>query len=73
MEGNKMDGFLDALLLPILRRIGSAVAGATVAVGATTEQVGTIEAALIALAGVAVDLYLSNRDAKKKHLKALTK
>lgn len=65
------NNLLDGLLLPFIRRLGSIVAGSAVAIGATTDQIGTIEAALVALAGVAVDLYQSNRDAKKKHEKAL--
>lgn len=66
-----MENLLETLAKPILRRIGSAIAGTAITLGATTEQVGTIEAALVALVGVGIDLWLSNRDAKKKTRDAL--
>lgn len=66
-----MHNLLEQILKPTLRRIGSAIAGTAVTLGATTEQVGTIEAAIVALVGVGVDLWLSNRDAKKKTSAAL--
>lgn len=54
------------LLFPIFRRVGSLVAGSAVAIGATTDEVSTLEAGIAVLLGLALDLYTSHRDAKKK-------
>lgn len=61
-----MHKLLDKLLLPLLRRLGSILAGAAATIGATQDEIGTIEAALLVLAGLAVDLYNSHRDNAKK-------
>lgn len=60
---------VDLIVLPLLRRIGSLVAGAAAAWGATADQSVTIEASLVALLGIAIDLALSRRDKKKQQQK----
>jgi len=48
----------DNVAVPLVNRIGSVMAGALVAVGATQPQVNTVETALVAILLVCVDLIM---------------
>lgn len=60
-----MKQILENIVKPLVRRVGSVVAGGLVTWGATAEQAAQIETAVGALALIAVDLWLSNLDKKK--------
>ena len=56
---------LETIVKPMVRRIGSLGAGAVATWGATATQTAQVEAAIAAIALVAVDLWLSNLDKKQ--------
>lgn len=51
---------IERVLHPISQRIGSAIAGGMVAIGATQEQVSLVLVALTTISGIALDLVLAN-------------
>jgi len=55
---------LNDLLAPLVRRMGAAVGGAAVTLGATTDQVSAVTAGVIAAIGIALDLSLSRLERK---------
>ena len=60
-----MKAILENVIKPLVRRVGSVAAGSLVTWGATAQQAAQVEAAIGALALIAVDLWLSNLDKKK--------
>lgn len=60
-----MKAILENIVKPLVRRVGSVAAGALATWGATAEQTAQVEAAVGALALIAVDLWLSNLDKRK--------
>jgi hypothetical protein len=65
LGGSKMGILVKELVKPLLRRLGSLIAGALVSIGFATEQAVAFETALIALLMLTVDLVLSHMDRKK--------
>lgn len=59
-----LDKLVQEFVKPMLRRVGSMVAGAILVLGATPGQIGEVEAAVVALLTVALDLFLSYRNRK---------
>lgn len=57
---------LNEVLAPLVRRLGSMGAGAAITYGANAEQVQAIEAGLVALGLLAVDLIASHFNRKGK-------
>jgi hypothetical protein len=60
-----MEMLVKELAKPLLRRVGSMIAGALVSIGFATEQAVAFETAAIALLMVTCDLVLSHMDRKK--------
>lgn len=60
-----MQFVLKELAKPLLRRLGSMIAGSLVSIGIATEQAVAFETALIAVGMLSVDLVLSHMDRKK--------
>lgn len=60
-----MEMLVKELAKPLLRRVGSMIAGSLVSIGFATEQAVAFETALIATLMLTVDLVLSHMDRKK--------
>lgn len=60
-----METLVKELAKPLLRRLGSMLAGALVSVGFATEEAVAFETALLALTMLGIDLVLSHMDRKK--------
>lgn len=65
LGGSMMQFVLKELAKPLLRRLGSMIAGSLVSIGIATEQAVAFETALIAVGMLSVDLVLSHMDRKK--------
>lgn len=63
--GSIMEMLVKELAKPLLRRVGSMIAGSLVSIGFATEQAVAFETALIATLMLSVDLVLSHMDRKK--------
>lgn len=65
LGGSIMETLVKELAKPLLRRLGSMLAGALVSVGFATEEAVAFETALLALTMLGIDLVLSHMDRKK--------